>query len=163
MSPRDLKELGCELVELGHAERFRLCGETEEMVVKKAEAVVRNSMIPLVCVGELHKNTVESAVAECKGLVEKVLAATGEAEVIFAYEPVWAIGQAEPAGKEHIVGVVREIRRMCAGRKVRILYGGSAGPGTWEGVKEGVDGLFLGRFGHDIENVRKILEEVGEN
>jgi triosephosphate isomerase len=41
------------------------------------------------------------------------------------------------------------------------VYGGSAGPGTFAKISEGVDGLFLGRFAHDIKNLKKVIEEVG--
>jgi triosephosphate isomerase (TIM) len=52
VSPACLKSLGVSMVELGHAERRRLFGEIDEQVVKKARAVERNGMTPLVCVGE---------------------------------------------------------------------------------------------------------------
>jgi triosephosphate isomerase len=93
-----------------------------------------------------------------------VLAAVpDEQEVILAYEPVWAIGAAQPADPDHVVNVTNELRRMAAGRKgvTRIVYGGSAGPGTFAKIAEGVDGLFLGRFAHDINNLQKVIQEVG--
>lgn len=106
------------------------------------------------------------AIREVLPQVEVILdAVPGDANVVFAYEPVWAIGKEEAAGADHVLGVVGVVRRCVEGRgrkgAVRILYGGSAGPGIWEGLKGGVDGLFLGRFGHDVENVRKVVEEVG--
>lgn len=105
------------------------------------------------------------AIREVLPQVEVILdAVPGDADVVFAYEPVWAIGKLEAAGADHVLGVVGVVRRCVEGRgrkgAVRILYGGSAGPGIWEGLKGGVDGLFLGRFGHDVENVRKVVEEV---
>jgi len=42
----------------------------------------------------------------------------------------------------------------------RILYGGSAKPGTWQTLKAGLDGLFLGRFAHNVENFEKVIQEV---
>ena len=127
-------------------------------------------MVPLVCVGEVTRETTSAsagvgrAVEECRVQVESVLKAVpDECEVIFAYEPVWAIGAKEPADADHVVNVTGELRRMAAGRKglTRILYGGSAGPGTFGKIKDGVDGLFLGRFAHDIHNLKKVIEEVG--
>ena len=57
----------------------------------------------------------------------------------------------------------KELRKLAAGRKglTRIVYGGSAGPGTFAKIAEGVDGLFLGRFAHDINNLKKVIAEVG--
>jgi triosephosphate isomerase len=161
VSPAVLRQIGCSLVELGHAERRRLFGETDEIVAKKARAVLRNGMIPLVCIGEKTRGSVEVAVEECRGQVVSILEVLGkDEEVIFAYEPVWAIGQAEPAEAGYVVDVVKGLRGLCEGREVRFLYGGSAGPGTFEKMKDGVDGLFLGRFGHDVKNFREVISEV---
>jgi len=161
VSPKVLKSIGCSLVELGHAERRRLFGESNEEVAKKAQAVVRNGMTPQVCIGEKPKGTVEEAVEECRPQIESVLATTDQ-EIIFAYEPVWAIGQSELASAEYVVGVTKALRMLCGERSLRILYGGSAGPGTFQRMREGVDGLFLGRFGHDPRNVGLVVSEVGK-
>ena len=153
-------------MELGHAERRRLFGETDETVALKAKAVVRNAMIPLVCIGERTQGTVPQAVEEVRPQIESILdvVPTGH-EIIFAYEPVWAIGQPAPASAEYVVMVVQELRALCGmrgrGSEVRFLYGGSAGPGTFEGLREGVDGLFLGRFAHDVKNFFEVVGEVG--
>lgn len=160
VSPTALKSLGCALVELGHAERRREFGETDEQVARKAAAVERNGMVPLVCVGETHQGETGEVLRECEAQVRPVLEAT-RGEVIFAYEPVWAIGQPQPASAEYVVEVAKGLRGLCGEREVRILYGGSAGPGTYEAMREGVDGLFLGRFGHDPERFREVISEVG--
>lgn len=160
ISPAVLKSIGCSMVELGHAERRRLFGETDADVAKKAQAAVRNGMTPLVCIGEKTKGTTAQAVEECRPQIESILAVTKE-EVIFAYEPVWAIGQAEPASAEYVVAITKELRKLCGKSPVRFLYGGSAGPGTFDAMREGVDGLFLGRFGHDPARFREVISEVG--
>ena len=160
ISPAVLKSIGCSIVELGHAERRRLFGETEVEVAKKAQAAVRNGLMPLVCIGEKSRGTIEEAVAECRPQIESILSVTDQ-EIIFAYEPVWAIGQPKPASAEYVVAVTKELRGICGDRQVRFLYGGSAGPGTFDAMREGVDGLFLGRFAHDVKNFREVIEEVG--
>ncbi|KAF2264055.1 Triosephosphate isomerase [Lojkania enalia] len=169
VSPLVLRQAGARMVEIGHAERRAMFGETDEWVAKKAGAAARNGLIPLVCIGErTHHNIASAAVGmaveECKPQVNSVLAAVpDDVEVILAYEPVWAIGAAEPADPDHVVSVTKELRKLAAGRKgvTRIIYGGSAGPGTFAKIAEGVDGLFLGRFAHDINNLKKVIEEVG--
>ncbi|KAK3065425.1 hypothetical protein LTS18_009268 [Coniosporium uncinatum] len=173
VSPLTLRQAGVKIVEMGHAERRRLFGESDESVAKKAAACAAQGLVPLVCVGEVQKprspsasQAVGQAVEEVKGQVMSALRAVpGEAEVVLAYEPVWAIGASQPADADHVVGVTTEIRRMAAemGRRgrVRVLYGGSAGPGTFERIKDGVDGLFLGRFAHDLGNLKKVIEEIG--
>lgn len=165
VSPSVLAEMGVRIVELGHAERRRLFGETDETTARKAAAVARNGLIPLVCVGEVVRGSVDDAARDVAGQVEAVMRAVpAEAEVVLAYEPVWAIGAAEPAGAEHVVGVAGRLRELpcVAGRSgpVRIVYGGSAGPGTFARLKDGVDGLFLGRFAHDPEQFWKTIQEV---
>ncbi|ROW07088.1 hypothetical protein VPNG_06610 [Cytospora leucostoma] len=165
ISPSVLAEVGCRIVELGHAERRRIFGETDAITAKKAAAAARNGLIPLVCIGEVSKGMVSMAVGECATQVGAVMAAVpDDADVILAYEPVWAIGATEPASAEHVVGVVDAIRQLPLVKDrqgvTRIIYGGSAGPGLFEQLKHSADGLFLGRFGHDPDALIKTIREV---
>ncbi|KAL8690320.1 MAG: hypothetical protein Q9218_004213 [Villophora microphyllina] len=173
VSPLMLKQSGCDIVELGHAERRAApFNETDEMTALKAKAAARNNMIPLICIGERKRSSIASeavglAIRECSVQINAVLEVLPEdGIVIFAYEPVWAIGQKEPAEKDHVLAVIGQLKQMvdAKGRKVivRWLYGGSAGPGTWTELKSGIDGLFLGRFAHDMNNLEKVLKEVEE-
>lgn len=163
VSPAVLAEAGCRIVELNHAERRRIFGETDADAAKKAKAVARNGMIPLVCIGEKTKGDIAAAADECRSQVMSIVEAVpDDAELIFAYEPVWAIGQAEPAGADHVVGVAKELRSMASGRTgiTRFLYGGSAGPGLFAKLSDGLDGLFLGRFAHDPRAFKKTIDEI---
>ncbi|KAJ5569661.1 Aldolase-type TIM barrel [Penicillium hispanicum] len=171
VSPASIKALGCSIVELGHAERRAIFGETDEQTARKAAATCAQGMVPLVCVGEVTapgpvaSEAVGLAVAECAVLIRAVLGAIpADAPVIFAYEPVWAIGQPKPAGVDHVAAVVEGIRGVIGPRNARVLYGGSAGPGLWGagGLGKAVDGMFLGRFAHEIAGVRKVVREVEE-
>ncbi|KAL9024680.1 MAG: hypothetical protein Q9196_006334 [Gyalolechia fulgens] len=165
-----LKQIGCDIVELGHAERRAPpFNETDEIIALKAQAAVRNQLIPLVCIGERNRSSIASegvgiAVRECSRQINAVLdAVEGDRDIIFAYEPVWAIGAAEPAGEDHVVAVVGQLRQLAKGKgAMRFLYGGSAGPGVWKGLKGGVDGLFLGRFAHEVGNVERVFKELEE-
>ncbi|KAI1820436.1 triosephosphate isomerase [Xylaria intraflava] len=179
VSPSVLAEVGCRILELGHAERRRLFGETDETTGKKAVAAARNGITPLICVGERKPPATASsshpeqealdtqvALAEIRPQIEAVLdAVPPSADVILAYEPIWAIGAAAPASASYVVAVAHAIRSLdCVRRRpagsTRILYGGSAGPGLFEKLKGGVDGLFLGRFAHDPEQFLKTILEV---
>ncbi|RAL16452.1 triose-phosphate isomerase family protein [Aspergillus homomorphus CBS 101889] len=179
VSPLALRAMGVSIVELGHAERRDIFGETDEQTGRKAAAVCANGMVPLVCIGEITapgpvvSQAVGLAVRECEAQIRAVLnAIPSDAPVIFAYEPVWAIGKPAPAGVDHIAAVVEGIKAVIgsaragqpAGGEVRILYGGSAGPGLWGagGLGKAVDGMFLGRFAHEIDGVRKVVREVEE-
>ncbi len=174
VSPKMLKQVGCTIVELGHAERreepFR---EGNEMVAAKAKAAVRNGLVPLVCIGEKGRSSIVSegvgiAIRECGPQVISMLNAVGpEVDVIFAYEPVWAIGAKAPASADHVLTVMGQLKDIMKGLgrtgEVRILYGGSAGPGTWKSLQAGADGLFLGRFAHDVNALRRVVEEMEED
>ncbi|KAL8876803.1 MAG: hypothetical protein Q9198_005066 [Flavoplaca austrocitrina] len=169
VSPLMLEQLGCSIVELGHAERRAApFNETDEIITLKALAAIRNNLVPLICIGERNRSPIASqsvgiAIGECGTQIKAILdAVPADRELIFAYEPVWAIGADEPAPSYHIVTVVEQLKRMVQGRVggVRWLYGGSAGPGIWRDLKGAVDGLFLGRFAHDMRNVDMILNEV---
>ena len=160
VSPAVLKSIGCTLAKLGHAARRKLFKDNDADVAKKAEAAIRNGMTPLVCRGEKPKGTTAEAVEDCRPQIQSILRVTNE-EVIFAYEPVCAIGQFEPTSAEYVVAVTKELRKLCGKRAVRFLYGGSAGPGTFDSMREGVDGLFLGRFAHNPASFHKVITEVG--
>ncbi|GAB7355862.1 hypothetical protein MBLNU459_g6520t1 [Dothideomycetes sp. NU459] len=169
VSPLNLSQAGVKIVEMGHAERRRIFHETDADVARKAAAAVKNGLIPLVCIGEkTHGQVASAAVAlaiqECRPQIQAVLQAVpDDAEIIFAYEPVWAIGASQPAGADHVVAVTQQLRHLTERRNgpVRILYGGSAGPGIFDKLKDGVDGLFLGRFAHDVKNLEQVIKEMG--
>ncbi|TGJ84754.1 hypothetical protein E0Z10_g4008 [Xylaria hypoxylon] len=161
VSPAVLAEVGCRIVELGHAERRRLFGETDNVTAKKAAAAARNGLIPLVCVGERTKPPILDTPASSEEEILDTRAALPEIRV----QPVWAIGAAAPASASYVVAVARALRDLeCVRRRpagsTRILYGGSAGPGLFAKLKDGVDGLFLGRFAHDPEQFVKTILEI---
>lgn len=182
--PPALESLGVTIVELGHAERRRMLAETDQTTAKKAAAVSLSGMIPLVCIGEVEAPNLQGPMSAAVGNAMRQLtpqvtsllrAVPVDAPVIFAYEPVWAIGADRPAGVEYVGPVVQAIRQVIndvqlkTGRTAqsKVIYGGSAGPGLWSGTANGgmpladwVDGMFLGRFSHNIEGLRNVVEEV---
>ncbi|MCJ1368161.1 hypothetical protein MMC16_007302 [Acarospora aff. strigata] len=170
ISPAVLKQAGCQIVEIGHAERRGIFGETDGQVALKAKAAVRNGLTPLVCVGEKARSPVASeavglALRECIPQVMSVLAAVpADVEVILAYEPLWAIDRSESASPDHVVAVTQQLRNLTATRKglTRILYGGRAESGAFQMLKEGVDGLFLDSIVHDPDTLRNIITELGQ-
>jgi triosephosphate isomerase len=180
--PAALADLGVTVVELGHAERRRApLSESDELVAAKAAAACSVGLVPLVCIGETNKPDLSGPLSMAVGVAMRQLstqiisvlkAVPLDAPVILAYEPVWAIGAAEPAGVDYVGPVVQSIRGVVssiAGRtgETRVVYGGSAGPGLWSGQANGgnglgkwVDGMFLGRFAHEIGGVKKVVDEV---
>ena len=182
-SPKLLSQIGVKILEIGHAERRAPpFAESDDFVDAKITGCVRNYMVPLVCVGEKERNAVSAAVADVEIQVVRALnAVVQEVEegtkirsgwenigIVFAYEPIWAIGASQPADPEYVVEVVKGLRAIVKEAEsrhgwqgqVRFLYGGSAGPGTWERLKSACDGLFLGRFAHKVENLETVWREV---
>jgi triosephosphate isomerase len=162
-----LAELGCRFVEVGHAERRRMFGDTDAVVAAKTHAALRNGLVPLVCVGESERVDAEAAADVCFAQIRSALAAADDAgtggDIVIAYEPLWAIGAPAPASDDHIRGVCTRLRASLSEgeRRARVIYGGSAGPGLLTRIADSVDGLFLGRFAHEPGAVRDILDEVG--
>jgi triosephosphate isomerase len=157
-----LRELGCTRVEIGHSERRRLFGETDGMVIDKMRQAFSNDLTPVLCVGETTRGAARFAAEFCIEQLQNALAGDLEHDVVVAYEPVWAIGVDKPADPEHVQEVCSALRTHTANRPGRtsLLYGGSAGPGTFGDLGGSVDGLFLGRFAHNLANVAAVLDEV---
>jgi triosephosphate isomerase len=139
----ELREIGVDLVEIGHAERRSLFHETDDEVAGKVHAAYRNHLRPLLCVGEVHLPTGSAGtslrklrdasepagvgpasraetVAEVTAQLDRAVAtavADGLAgPLVVAYEPVWAIGAPAPAPDEHVVDVLAGIEEHLATR-----------------------------------------------
>jgi triosephosphate isomerase len=164
VSGAELAELGVGVVEVGHAERRRIFNETEAIVAHKAAAALRNGIAPVLCIGEIEQVNSELAALTCVAQLKAALAEAPAGRVIVAYEPVWAIGAEKPADIAHIRTVCSELRRSLSALPGRegsgIIYGGSAGPGLLAGLVPHVDGLFLGRFAHDIDALATVIDEA---
>jgi L-erythrulose 1-phosphate isomerase len=162
VSPAMLRELGCTFMEVGHAERRRLFGEDDGMIARKAAAAAEAGLVPIICVGEQHAG--DDAAGHAVAQAAVVLAALpAEAAAVIAYEPVWAIGAAAPAGERHIAPVASALRASTSRRpgSVRLLYGGSvAAGGAGEIMRAGLDGVFVGRGALAIDGLRRIVDEV---
>lgn len=148
-SPEILKESGATLVIVGHSER-RGRGETDDIVSRKASAVVREGLTVLVCVGEKARDEGGDFFT---GLREQIRASFSKvqrrfiSDVLVAYEPVWAVGKSwrEAASPEVVREAAIFIRKTLAdmfgeaGAQVPVLYGGSVGPENAEALLKGSD------------------------
>jgi len=164
ISGEELAELGVGVVEVGHAERRRLFGETDDIVALKTSAALRNGLAPVLCIGEATQGEPDAAAVEVIAQLESALSGAPDGKVIVAYEPVWAIGAAEPAPAEHIRTVCawlrRAVRTLPGRENSVVIYGGSAGPGLLTELGDDVDGLFLGRFAHNLESLATVVDEA---
>lgn len=163
-----LHEIGVDFVEIGHAERREHLGEGDSVIATKMRAALDAGLRPLLCVGEQSNQGPELGAAKAIAQIEAACAEVADEHEldnsVIAYEPVWAIGESEAATSEHIVETHRQMRdhidRDARLRGMRIAYGGSAGPGLYATISPDVRGLFLGRFAHNVESLRAIVDEV---
>ena len=170
VSPSMLQDLGCRYVICGHSERRQYFGETDEMVNRRLKAALIAGLIPIFCLGETLEER-ESGVtfSVCQRQVEQGLSGlTSEqaAQIVVAYEPVWAIGTgrtATPQDAEEVISFIRSLitERFGAstGEQVRIQYGGSVKP---ENIKEimaqaNVDGVLVGGASLQADSFAKII------
>jgi triosephosphate isomerase len=165
-----IKDAGAEYAIIGHSERRRLFGETNATVNRKLMAVLAGGLTPIVCVGEtLEERERDETLAVLDRQLADGLAglnATQAADLVVAYEPVWAIGtgrnataaQAE-AAHLHIRTRLRERFGAASADEGHILYGGSV---KAENIAEliaqpNVDGALVGGASLDVESFSKIV------
>jgi len=152
-----LAELGCRYVLVGHSERRKEMGETDEQINRKVQAALSHALIPVLCVGEtaeerrqgLTFTTVEGQLrAGLAGLATDALT-----KIVLAYEPVWAIGtgvNATPAQAAEVHGYLRglvsELSSKETAQVVPILYGGSVKADNAEPLlaEPEIDGALIG-------------------
>lgn len=173
ISPLMLCDCGLDMVELGHSERRAHFGETDEAVGLKVAAAVRHGLIPLVCIGETLAEreagrAKEVLATQTKAALAQVTEAQRNAPILFAYEPVWAIGDGGiPATADYADARQAEIIAVAEeslGRPVPCLYGGSVNPGNCAELIQcpHVDGLFIGRSAWDVQGYLNILALCAE-
>jgi triosephosphate isomerase len=157
VSPTMLAKLGVSYVIVGHSERRTHFGETDEMVNRRARAVLANGMSPIVCVGETLEQR-EGGMTEQVVLGQLRASLSGVAAgqlggLAVAYEPVWAIGTGRNAAADDAGAVCEAIRTELQSTlggegadTVRVLYGGSVNAGNIKGfmAKRHIDGALVG-------------------
>ena len=139
ISAKMIHSTGAEYVILGHSERRQYFGETNDLLAKKTDTALKNSLKPIFCIGETlqqreaneHFNIIKSQLAE--GVFH--LDATLFSQLVLAYEPVWAIGTGVTASSAQAQEIHAFIRKEIAAKysqevadNTTILYGGSANP-----------------------------------
>ncbi len=169
-SPELLKSLGCSYCLVGHSERREIFGESNDLVGLKTQALVKMRITPIVCVGEsLAEREAGTHFEKIKTQVESVfqtLDKTAWIHLVFAYEPLWAIGTGKTATPEQADEVHQFIRNTIAdlagqflAEGISILYGGSAKPSNAAELlsKDNIDGLLVGGASLKAEDFSKII------
>ena len=152
-----LKNIGVEYAIIGHSERRQHFGETDESVNMRTKTALENGIIPIVCVGETLEQreagiTDEFLATQVRALYSGIDEAQA-ANIIVAYEPIWAIGTGKTATNEEANRTIGAIRKVIAelysigfAQNTRILYGGSMNPKNAASLKAmpEIDGGLIG-------------------
>jgi triosephosphate isomerase len=164
-----LVEAGVDAVVLGHSERRRHFGETDEALARKVPAALATGLEPILCVGESEE---ARDAGQTEGVLERQLQAdlaavepADLARVVVAYEPIWAIGTgrtATPEQAQEACAFIRDVLRERGGEAdaVRILYGGSVKPANAAELiaRPDIDGALVGGASLDPDDFAAIVE-----
>ena len=152
-----LNEFNVSYVIVGHSER-RALGETDLDIANKVETAQVNNLKPIICVGETNKG---SGLEILETQVKLALTKAVEKEVIFAYEPVWAIGTGEQPSVTKINNAIKIIKNTAKefGFNVKVLYGGSVNASNYKEIqKANVDGFLMGGVSLKVDEFIKIVK-----
>lgn len=166
-----LEKLGCTYVIVGHSERRAVHGESDELLNRKLRAAISNGLRPIFCIGEelaireagdQISHVVNQLRAGLKGLHKPDLR-----KIVFAYEPVWAIGTgrtASPEDAEEVCAAIRSELVKIASEEIasaaRILYGGSVKSANIVDImrQPNIDGALVGGASLDPEEFARICK-----
>lgn len=138
-----LEEFNVKYSIIGHSER-RAIGETDKFISQKAKYALEKGIIPIICVGEKKQNSDLDVLIK---QVEAALCGVQNNEIIFAYEPVWAIGSGLQPSVEQINKALEIIKHTAInlGYNVKVLYGGSVNLKTYKDIKtSNAEGFLMG-------------------
>lgn len=143
-------DLGCRYMILGHSERRQGHSESNALIAAKVEAAQAAGLTTIVCVGETAAELQAGSTAEIieKQVRESLPKNVRIANLVIAYEPIWAIGTGLQPSIEDVIAVNKLIRKVLGeiGETVRILYGGSVTPSNAGSIlrEDEIDGVLVG-------------------
>ena len=165
-----LRDLGCSHVIVGHSERRQVFGDSDATINRKLHAALRHTLKPILCVGETK---VERDVGKAEDIVVRQVRAGLEgvsgaamAEVVLAYEPVWAIGTGDTATSADAQAMHATVRRTLnelfgapVAATVRIQYGGSVKPDNVDELmaQPDIDGALVGGAALKADSFLRII------
>jgi len=167
-----LRDIGCKYVIIGHSERRQHFGETNQSVNKKVSAALKQSLVPILCVGETLQEMESGRTKQVvqTQLEEGLKGISLQGDFVLAYEPVWAIGTGKsdtPEQSNQTIGFVRTVLAKAAGQefaaRTRILYGGSVKPDNIKAfmAQPEIDGGLVGGASLDPHSFLSIVEAIG--
>jgi triosephosphate isomerase len=165
-----IAEAGATAVVLGHSERRRLFGETDEALARKVPAALAAGLEPILCVGETEEERDGERMEEVlERQIRADLADVGSMQlerIVVAYEPVWAIGTGRTATPEQAEDAIRFVRGLlaesdrAAAERIRVLYGGSVNPDNADELisRPQIDGALVGGASLEPDDFAAIAE-----
>ena len=173
LSVEMLADAGCSYIIIGHSERRQYFSETDEMINKKAKAILAGGLIPIICCGETLEQREAGVTDEhIATQIRAALNGLSEEEIsksVIAYEPIWAIGTGKTCDSIEanrviamIRNVVKQVSSESAGEAIRILYGGSVKPSTIEEQmsQSDIDGALIGGASLTAESFNEIISNT---
>lgn len=170
VSPVMVRDVGGTAAIVGHSERRQIFGETDEMVNKRVKGGLAFGLLVVLCIGEtLEEREGKRTFAVLEEQLRKGFADVSEedmANVVIAYEPVWAIGTGKTASKEQaqeahafVRGVIEGKYEKTVAEQIRILYGGSVKPTNVDALmaQPDIDGALVGGASLDAESFGRII------
>jgi len=166
-----LQDLNVKYIIIGHSERREYFCETDEMINKKAKAILAKGLIPIICCGETLEQREQGVTdTHIASQIRKALEGISPEDIaksVIAYEPIWAIGTGKTCDATEanrvikmIRGVVAEVSTAEAADAIRILYGGSVKPDSIEEQmsQSDIDGALVGGASLKASDFAKIVE-----
>ena len=172
VSAHQLAKLNISYCIVGHSERRQHFNETDEFVKVKINNLINKEITPIICFGESNDQRTEGNYMDfllnqiensTKGLRKDKVD-----EIIFAYEPIWAIGTGQNASLQDIVEVISKVKEFISKKsffneeKIKFIYGGSVSPDNSYEILNSkiIDGALVGGASLDVDKFIKIIESV---
>lgn len=166
ISPRQAASIGIKYAIIGHSERRSIFKENTKLINLKIKATLKNDMIPVVCLGETKiEKDCQLTKYVLKKYLQEVLKDISSDKIIFAYEPIWAIGTGVIPSNEEISSTISFIKQeviKLINKKTKVLYGGSVNLeniNTLKNIKS-IDGFLVGGLSNNPEKFIKLVKEV---
>ena len=172
VSAHQLAKLNISYCIVGHSERRQHFNETDEFVNVKVNNLINKEITPIICFGESNDQRADGNYMEF--LINQIENSTKGLrkdkvdEIIFAYEPIWAIGTGQNASLQDIVEVISKVKEFISKKsffneeKIKFIYGGSVSPDNSYEILNSkiIDGALVGGASLDVDKFIKIIESV---
>ena len=158
ISAEMLKDVGVQYCIVGHSERNQPYN-TDEIVAKKVQNCIKNNIIPIICFGE----EIENCLDDLNFVINNSIKYVKNCEVVFAYEPVWAIGTGKTATVDIVNKVADLVGKICATKQIefKFIYGGSVNLQNYKKFKNAnINGFMLGKLSLDINKLNEFLKGI---